>query len=98
LACGYWLRPPDGSEQANPRLNGRGTPGAFMPLLTGSCAPKRRAGSIVTDGAPMTDISTLDTATRIAAADDGTWYDPVAITLHWTTAVLVVLQMALAQT
>ena len=46
----------------------------------------------------MTDISTLDTATRIAAADDGTWYDPVAITLHWTTAVLVVLQMALAQT
>ena len=46
----------------------------------------------------MTDTSPLDAATRIAAADDGTWYDPVAIALHWTTAVLVVLQMVLAQT
>lgn len=46
----------------------------------------------------MQDASTLDTASRIAAGDDGTWYDPVAIGLHWATAVLVVLQMVLAQT
>ena len=40
--------------------------------------------------------SALGTATRIAAGDDGTNYDKVAIALHWATAVLVVLQMALA--
>ena len=33
---------------------------------------------------------------RIVAADDGTDYDNVAITLHWLTAVLVVIQFALA--
>jgi cytochrome b561 len=37
-------------------------------------------------------------ATRVIAGDDGTSYDPVAIGLHWTTAVLVVVQMTLAQT
>jgi cytochrome b561 len=37
-------------------------------------------------------------ATRIAAADDGTNYDNVAIALHWTTALLVVVQFALGQT
>jgi cytochrome b561 len=42
--------------------------------------------------------STFDAATRIAAGDDGTTYDGVAIALHWTTAVLVVLQFALAET
>ena len=40
----------------------------------------------------------FDTATRIAAGDDGTNYDNVAITLHWTTALLVIVQFALAKT
>lgn len=39
----------------------------------------------------------LNSATRIIAGDDGTWYDPVAIAMHWTTVVLVVLEMGLAQ-
>ena len=34
---------------------------------------------------------------RIAAGDDRTHYDPVARTLHWLTAVLVLLQFGLAQ-
>ena len=42
--------------------------------------------------------STFDTATRIAAGDDKTNYDNVAITLHWLTALLVVTQFALAET
>ena len=46
----------------------------------------------------MTDNTSFDTATRIVAGDDGTNYDKVAIALHWTTAVLVVFQFALAQT
>jgi cytochrome b561 len=37
-------------------------------------------------------------ATRIAAGDDGTNYDSVAIALHWATAVLVVIQFGLGQT
>lgn len=37
-------------------------------------------------------------ATRVIAGDDGTHYDDVAIALHWTTALLVVVQMTLAQT
>ena len=41
--------------------------------------------------------SAFGTATRIVAGDDGTNYDKVAIALHWATAALVVLQMALAQ-
>jgi cytochrome b561 len=40
----------------------------------------------------------FDTATRIAAGDDGTSYDRVAIALHWATAVLVVANFTLAQT
>ena len=36
-------------------------------------------------------------ATRIVAGDDGTNYDSVAIALHWTTAVLVLIQFALSQ-
>ena len=36
------------------------------------------------------------TATRIVAADDGTNYDNVAIALHWLTALLVIVQFALA--
>lgn len=40
----------------------------------------------------------VDTATRVAAGDDGTNYDNVAITLHWATAVLVVTNFALAET
>ena len=46
----------------------------------------------------MTDQTSFDTATRIAAGDDGTSYDGVAIALHWITAVLVVANFALAQT
>lgn len=40
--------------------------------------------------------SEFGAATRIVAADDGTNYDNVAITLHWVTAMLVVIQFALA--
>lgn len=40
--------------------------------------------------------SGFDTATRIAAGDDGTNYDAVAIFLHWATALLVVVQFAMA--
>jgi cytochrome b561 len=46
----------------------------------------------------MTDKTGFDTATRVLAADDGASYDRGAIALHWTTAVLVVLQFALGQT
>jgi cytochrome b561 len=46
----------------------------------------------------MTDKTNFDTATRIAAGDDGTTYDGVAIALHWFTAVLVFVNFALAQT
>lgn len=37
-------------------------------------------------------------ATRIAAGDDGTNYDPVAIAFHWATALLVLAQFLLSQT
>jgi cytochrome b561 len=37
-------------------------------------------------------------ATRIAAGDDGTRYDRVAIAFHWATALLVLLQFLLSQT
>jgi cytochrome b561 len=37
------------------------------------------------------------TATRILAGDDGTNYDRVAMTLHWTTVVLVLVQLGLSQ-
>lgn len=46
----------------------------------------------------MTDQTSFDTATRIAAGDDGTNYDNVAIGLHWMTAFLVIANFALAQT
>lgn len=46
----------------------------------------------------MTDRTAFDTATRVAAGDDGTTYDRVAIALHWATALLVVVQFALAET
>lgn len=45
----------------------------------------------------MPDRNAFDTAT-VAAGDDGRNYDNVAITLHWLTAVLVVIQFALGQT
>lgn len=41
---------------------------------------------------------TLRNATRIAAGDDRTQYDPFAITLHWLTVALVLTQFALAET
>ena len=46
----------------------------------------------------MDDRTGFDVATRIAAGDEGTTYDGVAITLHWATALLVVLQFALGET
>jgi cytochrome b561 len=46
----------------------------------------------------MNDRTSFDTATRIAAADDGTNYDNVAVALHWLTAVLVIVQFVLAVT
>jgi len=46
----------------------------------------------------MTDQTSFDTATRIAAGDDKTNYDNVAIALHWATALLVLIQFALAET
>src|SRR5690349_19231450 len=45
----------------------------------------------------MTDQTSFDTATRIAAGDDGTTYDGVAIALHWLTAFLVFANFALSQ-
>lgn len=45
----------------------------------------------------MTDRTAFDTATRIAAGDDGTNYDNVAVALHWATAFLVIANFALAQ-
>jgi cytochrome b561 len=42
--------------------------------------------------------TTFATATLIAAGDDGTTYDGVAIALHWATAFLVVANFLLAQT
>jgi cytochrome b561 len=44
----------------------------------------------------MGDRTAFDTATRIAAGDDGTNYDGVAIFLHWATALLVIVQFAMA--
>jgi cytochrome b561 len=44
----------------------------------------------------MNDTTGFDTATRIAAGDDGTRYDNVAVALHWATALLVVTQFTLA--
>ena len=44
----------------------------------------------------MADRNALDVATRIAAGDDKTDYDNVAIALHWATALLVVVQFAMA--
>src|SRR3569623_1597357 len=49
-------------------------------------------------GAGMADRDVFDTATRIAAGDDGTNYDNVAIALHWLTALLVIVQFVMAIT
>jgi cytochrome b561 len=46
----------------------------------------------------MAGGNAFDTATRIAAGDDGTRYDNVAIALHWAVAVVVVVQFAMALT
>lgn len=46
----------------------------------------------------MVDRNAFDTATRVAAGDDGKNYDKVAIGLHWLTAVLVIIQFTLGQT
>jgi cytochrome b561 len=44
----------------------------------------------------VSNESSFATATRIVAADDGTNYDNVAITLHWLTALLVIVQFVSA--
>lgn len=41
---------------------------------------------------------TVETATRVAAGDDRTRYDGVAMSLHWATVFLVLANFALAQT
>jgi cytochrome b561 len=46
----------------------------------------------------MNDRTAFDTATRVAAGDDGSTYDSVAITLHWLTALLVLFQFLTAFT
>jgi cytochrome b561 len=46
----------------------------------------------------MADRDAFDKATRIAAGDSARNYDSVAIALHWLTALLVVVQFALAET
>jgi cytochrome b561 len=46
----------------------------------------------------MADRDAFDTATRIAAGDDGTNYDDVAVALHWLTALLVIAQFGFAVT
>lgn len=46
----------------------------------------------------MSDRDPLNAATRITAGDDNTDYDNVAIALHWATALLVLIQFALAET
>jgi cytochrome b561 len=46
----------------------------------------------------MADRNAIETATRIAAGDDKTNYDNIAIALHWLTALLVIVQFALAET
>ena len=46
----------------------------------------------------MVDRNAFDTVTRIAAGDDKTNYDGVAITLHWLTALLVIVQFLMAVT
>jgi cytochrome b561 len=42
--------------------------------------------------------SNFSAVTRVAAGDDGTNYDGVAIAMHWATAVLVVANLLLAKT
>lgn len=46
----------------------------------------------------MNDRTSFDVATRVLAGDDGTTYDRVAIALHWTTALLVLVQFVNAVT
>ena len=45
----------------------------------------------------MTDRTAFDSATRVAAGDDGTTYDGVTIALHWATAFLVFANFILSQ-
>jgi len=46
----------------------------------------------------VSNESGFATATRIAAADDGTNYDMIAVALHWLTALLVIVQFVSAIT
>lgn len=46
----------------------------------------------------MNERTAFNAATRVVAGDDGTNYDEVAISLHWATAVLVLIQFLTAFT
>lgn len=46
----------------------------------------------------MADGNAFNKVTRVVAGDDKTNYDNVAIGLHWLTALLVIVQFALAET
>src|SRR5207237_1956067 len=61
--------------------------------------PRLATGVIAFNPCRMGELSesNVNDAARIAAGDDGTRYDGVAITLHWLTALLVVTNFALAQ-
>lgn len=54
--------------------------------------------ALISDAMNVPNESGFATGTRIIAGDDGTNYDNVAIVLHWATALLVVVQFALAET
>jgi cytochrome b561 len=62
------------------------------PVTTARIEPARLWSSAMNDDTGFAAI------TRIAAGDDGSNYDNVAIALHWATALLVVIQFSLAET
>src|SRR5690242_12000217 len=70
---------------------------AEMPPLDETFIRSAELQNLHPSGARMTEQSSFDTATRVAAGDDGTTYDGVAITLHWLTAALVIANFALSQ-
>src|ERR1700752_2799278 len=74
-------------------------PSNGLMLVSPSCESLAISCARFTD-AGMNDSreSSFDTAVGIAAGDDGTAYDQVSIWLHWATALLVIIQFALAQT
>jgi len=62
-------------------------------MLLGTGARERRLSAKQFRSTQLSaDRTAFDKATRVAAADDGTNYDNVAISLHWATAALVLFQ------